>query len=49
VLGLFAWALIGFGNIYCASGGSTANSMLTHEVVGKSPLGISPDETPRWG
>lgn len=26
-----------------------ANSMLTHEIVGKSMLGISPDETPRWG
>lgn len=26
-----------------------ANSMLTHELVGKSLLGISPDETPRWG
>jgi alkylation response protein AidB-like acyl-CoA dehydrogenase len=26
-----------------------ANSMLTHEIVGKSLLGISPDETPRWG
>lgn len=25
------------------------NSMLTHELVGKSLLGISPDETPRWG
>jgi alkylation response protein AidB-like acyl-CoA dehydrogenase len=26
-----------------------ANSMLTHEIVGKSFLGISPDEQPRWG
>jgi alkylation response protein AidB-like acyl-CoA dehydrogenase len=26
-----------------------ANSMLTHEMVGKSFLGISPDEQPRWG
>lgn len=26
-----------------------ANSMLTHEIVGKSLLGINPDETPRWG
>lgn len=26
-----------------------ANSMLTHEIVGKSLLGISPDEMPRWG
>lgn len=26
-----------------------ANSMLTHEMVGKSLLGISPDEQPRWG
>jgi alkylation response protein AidB-like acyl-CoA dehydrogenase len=26
-----------------------ANSMLTHELVGKSLLGISPDEMPRWG
>lgn len=26
-----------------------ANSMLTHEVVAKTLLGISPDETPRWG
>jgi alkylation response protein AidB-like acyl-CoA dehydrogenase len=26
-----------------------ANSMLTHEMVGKTLLGISPDETPRWG
>lgn len=26
-----------------------ANWMLTHEIVGKSLLGISPDETPRWG
>jgi alkylation response protein AidB-like acyl-CoA dehydrogenase len=26
-----------------------ANSMLTHEIVAKSVLGISPDETPRWG
>jgi alkylation response protein AidB-like acyl-CoA dehydrogenase len=25
------------------------NSMLTHELVGKSLLGISPDEMPRWG
>jgi alkylation response protein AidB-like acyl-CoA dehydrogenase len=25
------------------------NSMLTHEIVGKSFLGISPDEQPRWG
>jgi alkylation response protein AidB-like acyl-CoA dehydrogenase len=26
-----------------------ANSMLTHEIVGKTLLGISPDEAPRWG
>jgi alkylation response protein AidB-like acyl-CoA dehydrogenase len=26
-----------------------ASSMLTHEIVGKTLLGISPDETPRWG
>jgi alkylation response protein AidB-like acyl-CoA dehydrogenase len=26
-----------------------ANSMLTHEIVAKSVLGISPDELPRWG
>ncbi len=26
-----------------------ANSLLTHEIVGKSLLGISPDEQPRWG
>jgi alkylation response protein AidB-like acyl-CoA dehydrogenase len=26
-----------------------ANWMLTHEIVGKSFLGISPDESPRWG
>jgi len=26
-----------------------ANSMLTHEIVAKSLLGISPDEMPRWG
>jgi alkylation response protein AidB-like acyl-CoA dehydrogenase len=26
-----------------------ANSMLTHEIVAKTMLGISPDETPRWG
>ncbi len=26
-----------------------SNSMLTHEIVGKSLLGISPDEQPRWG
>ncbi len=26
-----------------------ANSMLTHEIVGKTFLGISPDEMPRWG
>jgi len=25
------------------------NSLLTHELVGKSLLGISPDEMPRWG
>jgi alkylation response protein AidB-like acyl-CoA dehydrogenase len=25
------------------------NSMLTHEIVAKTVLGISPDETPRWG
>jgi len=25
------------------------NSMLTHELVAKTMLGISPDETPRWG
>lgn len=26
-----------------------ANSMLTHEIVAKTLLGISPDEMPRWG
>jgi alkylation response protein AidB-like acyl-CoA dehydrogenase len=26
-----------------------ANSMLTHELVAKTALGISPDEAPRWG
>jgi alkylation response protein AidB-like acyl-CoA dehydrogenase len=26
-----------------------ANALLTHEIVGKSLLGISPDEQPRWG
>ena len=26
-----------------------ANSMLSHELVGKLALGISPDEQPRWG
>jgi alkylation response protein AidB-like acyl-CoA dehydrogenase len=26
-----------------------ANAMLTHEIVGKTLLGVSPDETPRWG
>lgn len=26
-----------------------ANTMLTHEIVAKTLLGISPDETPRWG
>lgn len=26
-----------------------ANSMLTHELVGKMALGIDPDEQPRWG
>jgi alkylation response protein AidB-like acyl-CoA dehydrogenase len=26
-----------------------ASSMLTHEIVAKTLLGISPDETPRWG
>jgi alkylation response protein AidB-like acyl-CoA dehydrogenase len=26
-----------------------ANSALTHEIVGKISLGISPDEQPRWG
>jgi alkylation response protein AidB-like acyl-CoA dehydrogenase len=26
-----------------------ANPMLTHELVGKITLGISPDEQPRWG
>jgi alkylation response protein AidB-like acyl-CoA dehydrogenase len=26
-----------------------ANSMLTHELVAKTLLGISPDEAPRWG
>jgi alkylation response protein AidB-like acyl-CoA dehydrogenase len=25
------------------------NSLLTHELVGKMSLGISPDEAPRWG
>jgi alkylation response protein AidB-like acyl-CoA dehydrogenase len=26
-----------------------ANSMLTHELLGKMALGINPDEQPRWG
>jgi len=26
-----------------------ANSMLTHELLGKLALGINPDEQPRWG
>jgi alkylation response protein AidB-like acyl-CoA dehydrogenase len=26
-----------------------ANAMLTHEIMAKTLLGISPDETPRWG
>jgi alkylation response protein AidB-like acyl-CoA dehydrogenase len=26
-----------------------ANSMLTHEFLGKASLGISGDEAPRWG
>jgi alkylation response protein AidB-like acyl-CoA dehydrogenase len=26
-----------------------ANTMLTHEIMAKTLLGISPDETPRWG
>ena len=26
-----------------------SNAMLTHEIVGKSLLGINPDEQPRWG
>jgi alkylation response protein AidB-like acyl-CoA dehydrogenase len=26
-----------------------ANSLFTHEIVGKSLLGINPDESPRWG
>jgi alkylation response protein AidB-like acyl-CoA dehydrogenase len=26
-----------------------ANSMLTHEIMAKTLLGISPDESPRWG
>jgi len=26
-----------------------ANSMLTHEIVAKTALGIDPDEAPRWG
>jgi alkylation response protein AidB-like acyl-CoA dehydrogenase len=26
-----------------------ANTMLTHELVGKLTLGINPDEAPRWG
>ena len=25
------------------------NPLLTHEIVAKTLLGISPDETPRWG
>jgi alkylation response protein AidB-like acyl-CoA dehydrogenase len=25
------------------------NSMFTHELVGKTVLGINPDEMPRWG
>ena len=26
-----------------------ANSAFTHELVGKTALGINPDEQPRWG
>jgi alkylation response protein AidB-like acyl-CoA dehydrogenase len=26
-----------------------SNSMITHEIVAKTVLGINPDETPRWG
>jgi hypothetical protein len=26
-----------------------ANSLLTHELLGKLSLGIDPDEQPRWG
>jgi hypothetical protein len=26
-----------------------ANSVLTHEIVGKTILGINPDALPRWG
>jgi alkylation response protein AidB-like acyl-CoA dehydrogenase len=26
-----------------------ANSMFTHELVGKLSLGINPDDQPRWG
>jgi alkylation response protein AidB-like acyl-CoA dehydrogenase len=26
-----------------------ANLLLTHELVGKTALGINPDEAPRWG
>ena len=26
-----------------------ANTMLTHEIVGKTTLGIGLDEQPRWG
>lgn len=26
-----------------------ANSALAHELVGKTALGINPDEMPRWG
>jgi hypothetical protein len=33
----------GLGRIHAAK------SMLRHEIVAKTLLGISPDETPRWG
>ena len=26
-----------------------ANSLLTHEIIGKTALGIDPGERPRWG
>jgi alkylation response protein AidB-like acyl-CoA dehydrogenase len=32
-----------------AGGFHPANTMLTHEIVGKTTLGIGLDETPRWG
>jgi alkylation response protein AidB-like acyl-CoA dehydrogenase len=32
-----------------AGGFHPANSNLTHEIVGKTALGIGLDEMPRWG